>query len=102
MTAQQLEFSLLSFTIASIEASARDSGTGKCLRGYKPKTFFFFVFCFFFCVIHMSKDHLRADRSGHGILDTLNVSMCGFWTQFCVQMDYADPQTQLSTGENCK
>jgi len=48
----------------------------------------------------MSKGHLTADRSGHGILDTLNASMCGFRTQFCVQMDYADPQTQLSTGEN--
>jgi len=39
-----IRFSLLSFTIGSIEASARDSGTGKCLRGHKPKTFLGFLF----------------------------------------------------------
>ena len=97
----QIRFSLLSFTVGSIEASARDSGTGKCLRGHKPKTFFFCLFLVS-CVMHTSKGHLTADRSGHGVLDTLNASMCGFRIQFCIQMDDADPQTQLSRGENYK
>ena len=52
--------------------------------------------------MHTSRGHLTADRSGHGVLDTLNASMCGFRTQFCVQKEDADPETQLSAGENCK
>jgi len=69
----------------------------------QAKNVFFFCFLFLvFCVMHMSKCHLTADRSGHGVLDTLNASMCGFRAQFCVQMDDADPQTQLSTDEKCK
>ena len=42
-------FSLFSFTTGSTDANARDSGTGKCLRGHKPKKFlvFFFFFALF-------------------------------------------------------
>jgi hypothetical protein len=43
ITAYQLDFLYLVFTVDFIAASARDSGNGKCLRGQKPKTFLFFA-----------------------------------------------------------
>jgi hypothetical protein len=51
--------------------------------------------------MHTSKGHLTEDRSGHGVFDAFNAFLCGFRTQIWVDDD-PNPETQLSTGENCK
>jgi hypothetical protein len=52
--------------------------------------------------MHWIKEHLTADMLGHGVLDTLNASMCELRTHFCVQKDGTDPRTKQSISENCK
>ena len=71
ITAYQLDFLYLVLQLLLLQLVPEIRELGNAYVDTCQKCFLFF----WFCVTHMSKGHLTADRSGHGVLDTLTLRL---------------------------